>query len=179
VRLTTFPPVRCTWSRPGYELCSWRFSKRDPAWWTLAPSIGTRHQVNLVCEFPRDGSPAERECDVYPRAAQPFREVVGAAGGTLEQRPARGDAARRTPAWQQLGTARTPLQMSRLIGDAPDRCLPIDARTQLCAWESGKAQWGYELLAAAAEAEGRVLLTCHFPSDGSERAKDACRAEPR
>lgn len=181
VRLTTRPPVRCSWSRPGHELCTWRFGNRDSAWWVLAPSIETPHQVNFVCEFPSDGSPSERECEVIPRAAEEFRGTPPVASSPRGTRGARRKAAVANPeeAWGEIETARTASEMTRFVGDVADRCAAVDAQTQLCTWEAGKAHRAYEVLAVAAGTDSWVALSCEFPSDGSDRAAGTCRAEAR
>lgn len=181
VRLTTQPPVRCSWSRPGHELCTWRFGNRDSAWWVLAPSVETPHQVNFVCEFPSDGSPGERECEVIPRIAEAFRGTPAVASSPRGTRGARRNPAAANPeeAWREIETARTASEMTRFVGDVPDRCAAVDAHTQLCTWEASKAHRGYEVLAVAAGSDSWVALSCAFPSDGSDRAAGTCRAEAR
>ncbi len=181
VRLTTYPPVRCSWSRPEYELCTWRFANRDSAWRVLAPSIDTPHQVNFICEFPSDGSPGQRECEVIPRTAEEFRGTPAVASRPRAYKGARRPAAAANPeeAWREIETARTASEMTRFIGDVADRCTAVDAHTQLCTWEVGKAHRGYEVLAAAAGTDSWVALSCAFPSDGSDRAVGTCRAEAR
>jgi hypothetical protein len=181
VRLTTEPPVRCSWSRPGHELCTWRFGNGDSAWWVLAPSVETPHQVNFVCEFASDGSPGERECEVIPRIAEEFRGTP-----PVSSRPRGTRGARRNPpaanpeeAWGEIESARTASEMTRFVGDVADRCAAVDAHTQLCTWEAGTAHRGYEVLAVAAGSDSWIALSCAFPSDGSERAAGTCRAERR
>lgn len=181
VRLTTQPPIRCSWSRPGHELCTWRFANRDSAWWVLAPSIETPHQVNFVCEFPSDGSRGERACEVIPRTAEEFRGTPPVASSPRKTRGARRNPAAPNPeaAWREIETARTASEMTRFVGDVADRCAAVDAHTQLCTWEAGKAHRAYEVLAVAADTDSWVALSCAFPSDGSDRATGTCRAEAR
>ena len=181
VRLTTQPPVRCSWSRPGYELCTWRFGNRDSAWYVLAPSIETPHQVSFVCEFPSDGSRGERECEVIPRIAEKFQGTPAVSSSPRGTRGARRNAPAPNPeeALREIETARTATEMTRFVGDVADRCAAVDAHTQLCTWEAGKAHRGYELLAVAAGSDSWVALSCAFPSDGSDRAAGTCRVEAR
>ena len=188
VRFTGTAPTRCTWSRPGNELCTWRLANRNAAWWTLAPTVETEYQVNLVCEFPKDGSPRARACAVYPRKSRYFSVTppVAAAGpsaaaGTGAQRsyrapaPQTDEAYLREEAQRSLDAAKTVREMVELVGDAPDSCVSVDRRSQECVWNAGDQALGYDLLAATIDADGRVQLRCRFPKDGRARAADSCR----
>lgn len=175
VRLTGIPPSRCTWSRPDFEICTWRLANRNPAWWTLAPSVGTKYQVNLVCEFASDGS-ASVPCSVYPRKARPLAATpaVAAAGsgepsGQVDAATARGEAQ------SLLDSALTVREMTELVGDAPDRCAAPDERDRLCTWRIGNQAQGYEIVAATLGASGRVQLSCRFPGDGGARESGSCQ----
>jgi len=186
VRLTGMPPTRCTWSRPEAELCTWRLANRDSAWWTLAPTVDTKYQVNLVCEFPTDGSAAARACTVFPRKSLPVAALpqvasrsAWAATDTRAPEPSRepGAGDSRSEAQHQLDEAETVAQMTALVGDVPDRCEALSDGRQFCTWKAGNQAQGYELLAATIGTSKRVQLSCTFPSDGRPRASGSCRVE--
>lgn len=180
VRLTGLAPARCGWSRPGMELCTWRLANRNSAWWTLAPTVGTEYQVNLVCEFPSDGSPRARACNVYPRKSRsvtrtPSVASAGASSEAAQPSPELGAEEARSEAQRQLDAAETVAQMTALVGDAPDRCATAADGEQRCFWTAGNQTLGYELLAATIGASKRVQLDCSFPGDGGPRAPGSCR----
>src|SRR3989304_4667554 len=55
--------VRCVFSSPGLELCTWRIAEGDDAWAELADASASGGDLNLLCELPLDGSPrAEGSC---------------------------------------------------------------------------------------------------------------------
>ena len=184
IRFTGFAPTRCTWSRPGNELCSWRLANRNGAWWTLAPTLPTEYQLNLVCEFPSDGSPRAKPCAIYPRKSRPFTATapVAAAGSDAERSyraPApegEGDLAREE-AQRALDAVGTVREVVELVGDAPDLCVRVGERSRECVWNAGNQAQGYELLAATIDTDERVQLHCTFPEDGSPRAAGSCRID--
>jgi hypothetical protein len=179
VRLTGLAPLRCTWSSPGQELCTWRLANRDKAWWTLAPTVGTKYQVNLVCEFPTDGSAVARACSVHPRKALPVAPLPPVASRGDSSAPERdpGAAALRSEAQRQLDAAENVAQMTGLVGDVPDLCGATAIGEQSCVWNAGHQTQGYELLAATIATRQRVRLSCTFPSDGGPRASGSCSVE--
>src|SRR5262245_14897709 len=131
-------PVRCVFSAPGLELCSWRVDMGDPAWASLASGDGAG-DLNLVCELPIDGKPRSPDsCGAHPRlehaAAEASLPPVGAAGA-LE---------RRREAERELGGALTLRDLSHLVGDAPDRC-KTGLGTQTCEWSLPEGAAGYRL----------------------------------
>jgi len=186
VRLTGMPPTRCTWSAPDVELCTWRLANRDSAWWTLAPTVATKYQVNLVCEFPTDGSAAARACAVFPRKSLPVAVLPQVASRSAwaasephapepPREPSAGDS--RNEAQRQLDEAETVGQMTALVGDVPDLCEAASDGRHFCVWSAGHQSQGYELLAATIDTRKRVQLSCAFPSDGGPRASGSCRVE--
>jgi hypothetical protein len=186
VRMTGMPATRCTWSRPQAELCTWRLANRDSAWWTLAPTVDTKYQVNLVCEFPTDGSATARACTVFPRKSLPVAVLPQVASRSEwaatdryapepSREPSAGDS--RGEAQRQLDEAETVAQMTALVGDVPDLCEAVSGGRQFCTWKAGNQAQGYELLAATIDTRKRVQLSCTFPSDGGPRASGSCRVE--
>jgi hypothetical protein len=165
IQATTLEPARCTWSRAGFEICVWKLGNRNGAWYPLSESIGTRYRVNLICEFPSDGKPTERDCLVLPAASPPT------TGGD-PVRVAREEAQR------QLDAASTAWQVTQLVGDAPERCSAVDANAQFCVWRADVHTVGFPILLAFLESRARVQLSCSFPTDGSPRAPGSCRAQP-
>jgi hypothetical protein len=167
LRVTTLEPARCTWSRVGFEICVWKLGDRNGAWYPLKESIDTRYRVNLICEFPADGKPTERDCLVVPAAAPP---TTGSG-----KRRVRVSAAE---AQGQLDAAGTVWQVTQLVGDSPQRCSAVDANTQFCVWKADGHTSGFGVLVKLLESRARVQLSCTFPADGSARAPGSCRAEP-
>lgn len=158
-------PERCVYSAPSLELCSWRLGESDRGWAVLAEPLGTRSDLNLVCEIPIDGSPrAEGSCIGYALAASPL-PAVSASIGAVE--------ARRDAAEQRLAAARTVRELSDLLGDAPDKCL-TGMGVQTCAWSVSEEAVGYGLVGALASSAGALELRCLVPLDGSPRAADSC-----
>jgi hypothetical protein len=184
IRFTGFAPTRCTWSRPGNELCSWRLANRNGAWWTLAPTLPTEYQLNLVCEFPSDGSRRAKPCAIYPRKSRPFTATppVATAGSDADRSyrasapEGDGDLAREE-AQGSLDAARTVREIVELVGDAPELCVSVGERSQECVWNAGNQTLGYELLAATIDTDERIQLHCTFPEDGSPRAAGSCRID--
>jgi hypothetical protein len=166
LRATTLEPTRCTWSRPGYELCAWKLGDRNSAWYALAASIDTRYKVNLLCEFATPNGPRERDCLLVPAASPP---TVGAAG-----RPHRTT---RAEAQARLEAATTVWAVTDLVGDAPTRCSEVDAQSQFCVWQATKQTQGYAALLSLLEVRGRLQLSCSFAKATGERV-GACRAQP-
>ena len=183
IRFVDSTPDRCTWSRPNHEICSWRLGNREKAWWTLAPTVHTDYQVNVLCELAIDGSPSERACEVYPRksGAFPATAPVAAAGAPESSVPAglpsaeSAHARSAESAQRALDEARSVWEVSDLVGDAPDHCFAADGESQVCVWNAGNQVRGYAILAAIADTSERVRLSCSFPSDGSPRAWESCR----
>jgi hypothetical protein len=164
--------LRCVFSAPGLELCTWRLAEGDPAWAPLASAAGSDGELNLVCELPIDGSPRSGEsCRVHPRAAQ-------AATGEADLPPvgAAGLVEGRGEAERKLAEAVTVRELSHLVGDAPDRCR-TGAGVQTCEWSLAEGSAGYGLLAALVDDAGSgesVQLRCALPLDGAARAADSC-----
>src|SRR5215470_5770175 len=81
-------PLRCVFSAPGLELCSWRIEVGNSAWKPLA-GAGGAGDLNLVCELPIDGSARSADsCRAHPRLDQAAVEEASlppvGAPGSLE-----------------------------------------------------------------------------------------------
>ncbi len=165
--------VRCVFSSPGLELCTWRLAKGDDAWTALADASEGGGDLNLLCELPLDGSPrADGSCRAHARAAQ------AAGGGNLPPVGAAGSMESRRDAEQRLGEALTVVEISHLIGEAPERCR-TGADVQTCEWSLVEGAAAYGLLTALVDDAGSgsaVLLRCVVPLDGAARAADSCGA---
>ncbi len=165
--------VRCVFSAPGLELCTWRIVEGAEAWAALADASGSGGDLNLVCELPLDGGPrAEGSCRAHVRSARAAGAgglpPVGAAGSLESQRDAE----------QRLGEALSLQEISHLVGDAPERCR-TGPGVQTCEWSVAEGAAGYGLLAALVDDAGSgssVRLRCVVPLDGAARAADSCGA---
>jgi hypothetical protein len=166
--------LRCVFSAPGLELCSWRIVEGDPAWAALAEGSADGGDLNLVCELPLDGSPrADGSCRAHARSAS-----ATAGGGTLPPVGAAGSLESQRDAERRLGEALSVREISHLVGDAPERCR-TGAEVQTCEWSVAEGAGGYGLLAALVDDAGSgsvVRLRCVVPLDGEARAADSCDA---
>ena len=101
----------------------------------------------------------------------------GGGASASERRAQREELARRAAA--ALAQARTPLEISRLVGAAPDQCVSPQPGVLACLWRATSRTQGHALLAATIEAPQRkkLRLECRLPADGSARAPDSCRVE--
>ena len=59
------------------------------------------------------------------------------------------DPARQTPAKQALAGQATKEDLSAFIGASPVRCVTSSATSELCQWEAGGRQRGWQVLARA------------------------------
>jgi len=176
---------RCIPTTPGLELCEWALGNRDVAWKPLARSIDTRARINVLCELPEDGGArAPGSCSVYPResdhapwALPNLHPTRRGDASVAARRAARERVTQR--ARETLAQARTLLELSRLVGAAPDECLPVAPGVRSCVWRATSRTLGHALLAATIEAPRRkkVRLECLLPADGSPRAADSCEVE--
>lgn len=178
-------PERCVASREGLELCQWSLGSRDAAWKALARSIDTDSRVNVLCELPADGGArAPGSCSVHPRRSDtdPWtlpnpRPTKNSTRSLADRRAARERLQRRADA--MLGQARTLLEISLLIGQAPDQCVSPQPGVRTCLWRATSHTQGHAMLAATIDAPRRkkLRLECRLPADASPRAPDSCRVE--
>ena len=165
LQVTALDP-RCAGSRAGYEICVWKLGDKNSAWYALAESIDTGYRVNVICEFPSDGRPRERDCLVVEAVS---RSTAGSSG--------RGRA-RREQAQALLDAAGTAWQITELVGDAPQRCSMIDDASRFCVWQATGHTRGFATLVKLLESRAPVQIACTIPEDGSSRAPGSCRVEP-
>jgi hypothetical protein len=94
-----------------------------------------------------------------------------------DRRAARERVARRANA--TLAEARTLLEISLLIGEAPDECSPAEPGIRVCLWRATSRTRGHGMLAATIEAPSRkkLRLECRLPADGSAREPGSCKVE--
>jgi hypothetical protein len=178
-------PARCIASTAGLELCEWQLGDRASAWKPLARSIDTRARINVLCELPADGSSrAPGSCSAYPResdhspwALPNLHPSRRGDASVADRRAARERVAQRAEA--TLAQASTLLEISRLIGQAPDQCLPPQSGIRTCLWRATSRTLGHGMLAATIEAPRRkkLRLECRLPADGSAREAGSCEVE--
>jgi hypothetical protein len=165
---------RCVFSAPDLELCAWRLEASDGSWSALAAEVGADGDLDLLCEFPLDGTPrAEGSCLAHPHSV----EAASAADG-LPPVGAAGSLERRREAERKLGDALSVRALSHLVGDAPERC-KTGSTAQTCEWSVAEGRAGYGLLASLVDDAGSgstVRLRCVLPLDGSARSTDSCEA---
>jgi len=175
--------LRCVASSPGLELCEWPLGSRDPAWETLARSIDTGSRLNVLCELPADGSArAPGSCSLHPRRsdAHPWRlpNLVPTKYSGKTRADLRADRERLVRrAEATLAQARTLLEISRLLGAAPDQCVAAQPGVRTCLWRATSRTQGHGMLAASIEAPQRkkLRLECLLPSDGTPREPGSCK----
>ena len=184
-RFTGVPAEVWVSSGPGTELCEWRLGKRDPGWAALATAIGSDDRINLLCDLPSDGAPRGRgACSVHPRRTNRAKWVMprgidskGARASGESKRQARQRY--RQIASAALAEAGTLVELSRLVGAAPDQCTERASQDRVCLWRTTSHTWGHGTLVMSIGAPKRkkVRMECRLPSDGRRRASDSCRVE--
>ena len=165
-------PRRCVRSRAGHQLCGWIVTNRSAIWEPLAEELDTPRRINVLCELPDDGSPrAADACTAYARVATSSARMRAFLSG--EPEPEDGNVSG-ADAQRALDDARTVVALSRLVGDIPGQCLPVDPRTQRCEWALNNQSPGFRLVAATLDTKKAVVLTCELPADGTDRSDDGC-----
>ncbi len=160
-------------------------SKREPGWRPLAAALSTGDRLNLICEFPTNGAPrSEDSCSVHTKRSNRsyYRDRIrGRRPGHAQRRISVTFVSRaelKAQAQQLLADARTAIELSTLVGDAPEACQSRDARF-LCVWKSNSGTYGHGTLAVSIDADfgKKVRLRCWLPAEGSPRAPDACSVD--
>lgn len=178
-------PRSCLPISPAAELCEWRISNRERGFGRIAGALETGDRVTLLCELPTDGSTrGAGSCTAYPRRSDrllwqkgtPPRRAV--ATRHAPRAPAGGPDLRAVAA-ARIEAARTLVELSRLLGAAPDECFPRADGAQWCIWRTSSATYGHGTLATwiGAPYGKRVRLSCLLPADGSPREPESCLAE--
>jgi hypothetical protein len=174
-------PDRCEAVSDVTQVCLWPLSKATAGWMPLAQVLETGDRLNLICEFPLDGSKrAESSCSVHPqRSNRPyfrgqFRPQDRRMSRTkrAEIRESESEKAR-----QLLSASVTAFELSTLVGDIPDQCFKGGSEF-FCTWGSHAGTYGHGTLAMSIEASfsKKVKLRCTLPADGGPRAADSCQA---
>ena len=177
-------PARCTRVPGGATICVFRLSKKEPGWWPLASALDTGDRLNLVCEFPANDAPrAEDSCSVQAQRSNRSyyrRQLPGRKSGSRTPKSIhrRVEAELSAEAKQILASARTALELSTLVGDAPSDCRS-GKRDFLCTWRTTAASYGHGTLAMTIGApfQKKVRMMCHLPRQGLPRAPDSCTVE--
>ena len=175
-------PHACVSTTTITQICEWQLGNREPSWRELARAVGTRDRVNVLCELPRDGGPREPEsCGAYPRRSnRTLYELPGQNNSSRE----RQERARRRAEFQReanaaLAAARTAVELSRLLGAAPDRCAARDDGFTTCTWSASGQTYGHGTLVeiVSAPKSERMRLSCRLPSNGAPRQEGSCQVE--
>jgi len=179
------PAAHCVTDAGGLELCEWALGNRDAAWKTLARSIDTDSRINVLCELPPDRAARARgSCSVHARRSDQhdwtipnLRPTKNSGGSVSERRAARERLIQRANA--ALAQARTLLELSRLVGAAPDECVTSQPGVRSCLWRATSRTQGHGLLAATIQAPSRkkLRLECRLPADGGPRETGSCQVE--
>jgi hypothetical protein len=154
-------PDTCVPSGPELELCVWRYiGNKHPSWRALAREADTSARVNVVCEFSiTDGMRSQEICTVHPARDKTHYD----------------DYQRTRDAKAMLAEARTIGELSRLVGDVPNRCVGGELHQQRCVWLLTGRTEGRAILVATIGRNGILArLTCSLPLDGSARNRDSC-----
>ena len=156
-------PDSCVPSGPAWELCAWRYiGNRHPSWRALANEIGTSARVNVICEFEVvDGQLGPDPCTIHQAKDKIFRIAPTVGISASPSKLAR-------TAQSILDGARNIDDLSRLVGDIPNRCVDGESDEQRCVWFLTGRTAGRSLLSATAGRNFKTKrFTCHLPLDGS------------
>lgn len=201
------PPDPCVACSRSTELCEWRAGPDARGWRSLSellgkpdagflglPGIGGGDdEVSLLCELPKDGSARARDsCSVHPRRSNrdEWDVPTGSTSSTralrtwdrmkpTDLRAARARVEQQAKA--RIAAARTLVALSRLVGAAPDQCVPspLAPERQVCLWRATNETEGHGTLAVSvlAPMQKKMRMSCELPLDGSPRAPDSCFVE--
>lgn len=172
---------RCTEVSTTEFLCQWRVGNRHVGWEALSTALGTPDQVNVMCVLPRDGAPREPDsCVAFPRRSNRNLYVLPGTRTRSEARQKEStEALYQTNAGEELDFARNAVELSWLVGAAPNHCGPVGPEERQCIWKASASSYGHGTLVAYARAKKRerMRLVCRLPLDGSPRAPGSCKVE--
>jgi hypothetical protein len=178
------PPAACIASSPRTELCQWSLGARELGWASLARAIGTRDRINLLCELPTDGRRRTADaCSAYPQRSNRVAWSLPAASGHKGSRPVESREVVRSryreEADRAIAAALTLVDLSRLMGAAPDECTAASGGLRFCLWRTTNRTFGHGTLAMwiGASKNKKIRLRCMLPDDGSPRGPGSCSAE--
>jgi hypothetical protein len=177
-------PSSCTPIFVETEICTWTISNGEAGWKALADAIRTEHSLHLVCEVPTGAHSREPDsCSVHPQRSNradwrpPFRSER--MERTRRKRAENQKAAeeRQRQAAALLDSARTVMDLSRLVGKGPKACsMPKGSLRWQCVWHADLATEGHGTLATLAGAayDDEIRLECFLPADRSPRSIESC-----
>lgn len=180
-------PLLCAQTSDSHRICTWTASKRQPAWSELAPTVPTEDRVNLVCELPTgDGPRKPGSCSVHPRRSNrgAWRDAQLSDEERARQADAQasggegGEEQKRAAARSVVDAARTALELSRMVGQGPERC-ELDRTTRSCLWRTTAKTQGHGTLAMAIGApfHKKIRMECWLPAEGGPRRLETCKIE--
>jgi hypothetical protein len=173
-------PFLCAGIGAGREICTWRLGNRDPAWSALTGSVPTEDRINVVCELSTpDGALAPQDCSIHPRRSN--RYAWKPNRGSTKQRMNRQAVSHREMRERQqraeaiVAAARTPLELSRVVGQGPTRCVGAGTGQWRCTWNATAQTWGQGTLMMVLDTSvhDKITMTCVLPESGPRDA-DAC-----
>jgi len=185
--LSIFVGAKPKWCTPIFEkteICTWTISKGEAGWKPLADTVPTEHAVNLVCEVPTTALGREPgSCTVHPRRSNrsdwkpPFSNAR--IEHTRRRRVENEKAAkeRQRQATALLDSARTVMDLCRLVGRGPTTCtLPEGSLRWQCVWQADLETEGHGTLATVAGGayDDSLRIECFLPADRSPRSLESC-----
>lgn len=172
-------PERCVPVDRPTVICVWSLSRQEVGWAPLATALDTGDRLNLVCQFPADGTPrAPASCSVHPRRSNRAWYRAQRHGHTSGARKSkRSDDDFEQGAQHLLDRAVTVFDLSTLVGDAPESCVFGDDEA-FCVWRTDASTYGHGTIALTigASFSKKVTLSCRVPLAGGARSPDACTA---
>lgn len=174
-------PRRCIKVSGGTRICVIPLNNRNSGWSPLAAELDTGDRLNLLCEFYEDDRErAPDSCSVHAQRSNRryySKKIPKNRGNKRVQKRVILEAKShlKKQANELIDGARTALELSNLMGDAPYDCHP-SAESYVCSWLGSNATYGHGTLAMSIGVPFRkkVRLLCTLPSDGSPRAPDSC-----
>ena len=174
-------PAECTAVNDQTEICHWNVANLQLAWEQLAVELETKYEINVVCELPR------REKDRSPDACSAHRHLAERTRAAIREYGIRGDFDRvARAASERLRDSKTPIEMSRTLGQAPSFCEASKAAGLHCGWIVTKNATGHDdvMMSAGLSRQAfelawynqpAISIDCRFPIDGNPRRPDSCR----
>jgi len=163
MRLAGTSPQRCVYSGPDRELCRWEIEGQLV---TPGSQAGAGRVVALVCDLPTQASDTPSgQCFARPAASSDGALPAVSSAGENTERARRAAAA--------LAEARTVVDLSRLVGDAPDAC-HTRWGGQVCSWSLDAGDAGAQDLASLTQGVGAKQLRCLLPLDSAQRKPESC-----
>ena len=174
-------PDRCVPVTAISVICVWSLDRPGAGWQALAAIMGEKWMINLLCEFPLDDTArAPNSCSAHRNVSN--RGYWNRRGYTTVWNARYSEDLRliSNDARDLLDGATTAFQLSTVVGDAPQVCVPAN-QYMLCTWETNKFKYGHGTLAVIAGTglHAQARLNCTLPSDGAPRVSALCSASIR